>query len=218
MRRFSIGSFVSLLAAMLLSSATYAATPKIGHTAGGKKAVSLKSAGAPKIISARKKLRANKIVLSKRKLGLHRAAYASALSGVPPMLTAGDLAGLSLTRDPLDLKSNVALVLDQSTNEILFEKNAEVALWWKGSSKSNTSSFHSMMFEDNVGEDGLSAQSSYIINISDSNYIENLAPDPDMFDNEIVLEHDTLQKVCTKLIEALNEVQIKKLDFRNYVC
>ncbi len=85
-------------------------------------------------------------------------------------------------------------------------KNAEVALWWRGSSKSNTSSFHSMMFEDNVGEDGLSAQSSYTINISDSNYIENLAPDPDMFDNEIVLEHDTLQKVYTKLIEALNEV------------
>lgn len=128
MRRISIGSFVSLLAAMLLSSATYAATPKIGHAAGDKKAVSLKSSGAPKIISARKKLRANKIVLSKRKSGLHRAAYASALSGVPPMLTAGDLAGLSLTRDPLDLKSNVALVLDQSTNEILFEKNAEVAL------------------------------------------------------------------------------------------
>jgi hypothetical protein len=70
-----------------------------------------------------------------------------------------------------------------------------------------------MMFEDNVGEDGLSAQSSYIINISDSNYIENLAPDPDMFDNEIVLEHDTLQKVYTKLIEALNEVQIKKNRF-----
>ena len=61
-------------------------------------------------------------------------------------------------------------------------KNAEVASWWKGSSKINTSSFHSMMFEDNVGEDGLSAQSSYIININDSNYIY-LAPDPPMFDN-----------------------------------
>ncbi len=46
-----------------------------------------------------------------------------------------------------------------------------------------------MMFEDNVGEDGLSAQSSYIINISDSNYIENLAPDPDMFDNERAVGH-----------------------------
>ncbi len=85
-------------------------------------------------------------------------------------------------------------------------KNAEVASWWKGSSKVNTSSFHSMMFEDNVGEDGLSAQSSYIINIDDSNYIENLAPDSPMFDNEVLLEHDTLQKVYTKLIEALNEV------------
>jgi hypothetical protein len=66
------------------------------------------------------------------------------------------------------------------------------------------------MFEDNVGEDGLSAQSSYIININDSNYIENLAPDSDMFDYEVFLEHDTLQKVYTKLIEALNEVQIQK--------
>ncbi len=89
-------------------------------------------------------------------------------------------------------------------------KNAEVASWWKGSSKVNPSSFHSMMFEDNVGEDGLSAQSSYIININDSNYIKNLAPDPPMFNNEVLLEHDTLQKVYTKLIEALNEVQIQK--------
>ncbi len=72
-------------------------------------------------------------------------------------------------------------------------KNAEVASWWKRSSKVNTSSFHSIMFEDNVGEDGLSAQSSYIITINDSNYIENLAPDPPMFDNEVLLEHDTLQ-------------------------
>jgi hypothetical protein len=45
-------------------------------------------------------------------------------------------------------------------------KNAEVSYWWKGSSKSNSSSFHSMMFEDNVGKDGLSAQSSYIIGIN----------------------------------------------------
>jgi hypothetical protein len=63
-----------------------------------------------------------------------------------------------------------------------------------------------MMFEDNVGEDGLSAHSSYIIDINNSNYIENLAPDPPMFNNEILLEHDTLRKVYTKLIEALNEV------------
>ncbi len=44
-----------------------------------------------------------------------------------------------------------------------------------------------MMFEDNVGEDGLSAQSSYTIDINDSNYIDDLAPHPTMFDNEVPL-------------------------------
>jgi D-alanyl-D-alanine endopeptidase (penicillin-binding protein 7) len=43
-------------------------------------------------------------------------------------LSAGDLAGLSHTSDPLSLRSNVALVLDQDTSEVLFEKNARVAL------------------------------------------------------------------------------------------
>jgi hypothetical protein len=51
-------------------------------------------------------------------------------------------------------------------------KNVEISSWWKGSSKSNTSLFHSKMFEDNVGEDGLSAQSSYIINISDQTILK----------------------------------------------
>jgi hypothetical protein len=49
-------------------------------------------------------------------------------------------------------------------------------------------------FEDNVGEDGLSAQSSYTIDINDSNYIDNLVPDPAMFDNEVFLGHDTPKK------------------------
>ncbi len=63
-----------------------------------------------------------------------------------------------------------------------------------------------MMFEDNLGEDGLSAQSSYTIDINDSNYIDNLAPDPTMFDNEVPLGIDTLKKVYTQLISALNDV------------
>jgi hypothetical protein len=67
-----------------------------------------------------------------------------------------------------------------------------------------------MMFEDNVGEDGLSAQSSYTIDINDSNYIDNLAPDPRMFDNEVPLGMDTLKKVYTQLISALNDVRVQK--------
>jgi hypothetical protein len=86
--------------------------------------------------------------------------------------------------------------------------DAEVASWWKGSSKSDSSSLHSMMFEDNVGEDGLSAQSSNIIDINDSNYIDNLAPHPTIFDNEVPIGEDTLKKVYTQLIKALNDDRI----------
>ena len=45
-----------------------------------------------------------------------------------PRMSAGDLAGLNLTRDPLDLKSSVAFVMDQNNSEILFDKNSSVSL------------------------------------------------------------------------------------------
>jgi hypothetical protein len=89
-------------------------------------------------------------------------------------------------------------------------KNAEVSFWWRGSLRSNSSSLHSMMFEDNVREDGLSTQSSYTLDINDSNYIDNLAPYPATFDNEVPLGMDTLKKVYTQLISALNDVRIQK--------
>lgn len=63
-----------------------------------------------------------------RQLVYQRVAPMPVVPVVPPVMTAGDLAGLNLTRDPLDLKSNAALVLDQSTAEVLFEKNSQVAL------------------------------------------------------------------------------------------
>jgi hypothetical protein len=88
--------------------------------------------------------------------------------------------------------------------------NAEVASWWKRNAKSDSSSLPSMMFEDNVGEDGLSAQSSYTNDINYSNYIDNLAPDPTMFGNEVPLGMVTLKKVYTQLISALNDVRIQK--------
>jgi len=40
----------------------------------------------------------------------------------------GQLAGLHRTDDPLDLKSSVALVVDQDTNEVLFQKNPDAVL------------------------------------------------------------------------------------------
>ncbi len=47
---------------------------------------------------------------------------------VPARPSFGELSGLRATDDPLSLKSSVALVLDQDTNEVLFNKNGEAVL------------------------------------------------------------------------------------------
>lgn len=52
-----------------------------------------------------------------------RAAYVA-----PPQLSHGALAGLHAQSDPLDLKSSVALVIDQDTHEVLLSKNDHAVL------------------------------------------------------------------------------------------
>lgn len=68
------------------------------------------------------------VVNGKRRVVYHRVAAMPTLPVVPPVLTAGDIAGLNLTQDPLALKSNVAFVVDQASSQVLFEKNSSVAL------------------------------------------------------------------------------------------
>lgn len=63
--------------------------------------------------------------------GKRRVTYQGVRKATPAvaaMRTAGDIAGLHKTDDPLSLRSNVAFVLDQNSSEVLFEKNANVAL------------------------------------------------------------------------------------------
>ena len=47
---------------------------------------------------------------------------------VPARPTVGELAGLRRTDDPLNLRSSVALVVDQETDEVLFSKNPDAVL------------------------------------------------------------------------------------------
>ncbi|KQV98490.1 D-alanyl-D-alanine endopeptidase [Rhizobacter sp. Root1221] len=51
-----------------------------------------------------------------------------AMRAEPIRASFGQLSGLHGTADPLDLKSSVALVLDQDTNEVLFSKNSQAVL------------------------------------------------------------------------------------------
>lgn len=67
-------------------------------------------------------------VNGKRVVTYHPARTAAAAAVVAAPVTAGDLAGLGKTSDPLSLRSSVAYVVDQNSAEVLFEKNADVAL------------------------------------------------------------------------------------------
>ncbi len=64
---------------------------------------------------------------SPRKVAARAAAREVAVV-VPPKPSFGQMYGLHDTEDPLDLKSSVALVLDQDTNEVLFSKNPQAVL------------------------------------------------------------------------------------------
>lgn len=53
---------------------------------------------------------------------------AASRQAVPMRATYGQLAGLHNANDPLDLRSSVALVIDQDTREVLFRKNDHAVL------------------------------------------------------------------------------------------
>jgi D-alanyl-D-alanine endopeptidase (penicillin-binding protein 7) len=107
-----------------------AAAPTASKKHHSKKSKKHKKAQATQASLDKREKLVKKVVLShgRRKVVYQRVAYAPSISAVPPVATAGDLAGLNAIHDPLALKSNVAYVLDQTNSQVLFEKNANVAL------------------------------------------------------------------------------------------
>ena len=86
-----------------------------------------RQARAGKAVAA-KPVVARPVVAKRPRKGEYRKVAFSGAAAALAVPTVGDLAGLHLTSDPLDLKSNAALVMDQATSEILFEKNSRVTL------------------------------------------------------------------------------------------
>lgn len=131
---FMLSAAVPATVATAATSASKAAAAKkhgASKRAGGRaRAVAARGAhGATVSISRHERLvRTESTSHGRRRVSYQRIAFAPAIPAVPPVISAGDQAGLNLTRDPLDLKSSVALVLDQSSSQVLFEKNSAVAL------------------------------------------------------------------------------------------
>jgi serine-type D-Ala-D-Ala endopeptidase (penicillin-binding protein 7) len=80
-----------------------------------------KGSSAKKVqITAKKRVAKNFVAKARRGPVIKLAA--------PPRPSFGQLAGLHATQDLLDLKSSVALVIDQDTREVLFSKNDSAVL------------------------------------------------------------------------------------------
>jgi hypothetical protein len=60
------------------------------------------------------------------------------------------------------------------------------------------------VFEDNVGEDGLSTQSTYKVNIDCPYYKESIAPNPKV-PNDLKPSKEQLEKVCGGIMKEVND-------------
>ncbi|MDL2356801.1 MAG: peptidase S11 [Pseudomonadota bacterium] len=131
MYKLALGALVSLL--FILTPATAAKAVGTAHTASAKKhlvkksAVKRRAAVAAGAMAGERLVRHVSVVRGKRTVS-YRSVRSAHVLALPAARSAGDVAGLNLTRDPLALASSVALVLDQSNSQVLFEKNASVAL------------------------------------------------------------------------------------------
>ncbi|HRK38276.1 MAG TPA: serine hydrolase [Burkholderiaceae bacterium] len=92
----------------------------------GKPAVSAASAGKrPAASKAKPVAKANRSAAVAQRRQVHRSVVEARSAARP---TFGQLAGLHLSADEIGLKSNAVMVLDQQTNEVLFDKNAKAVL------------------------------------------------------------------------------------------
>ena len=97
--------------------------PRVAATPVRKQAAAAKGARAP----AAARGPARKEAAAGRQGRMLRVSYAPR-SVEPPRVSIGNAIGLHMVDDPLELKSSVAMVIDQRTGQALYEKNADAVL------------------------------------------------------------------------------------------
>ncbi len=77
---------------------------------------------------------------------------------------------------------------------------------WTTDGKATTAG-SSLVFEDNVGEDGLSTQSTYKVNIDCLYYKEDIAPNPKVL-NDLKPSKEQLEKVYGGIMKEVNDLRL----------
>ena len=122
-RAFKIAGFFAL--SLVLIVPTVHAAPAKSPS----KRVIVKTSHTAKQVASKKILVARKSVRFQTSVKAAKAKRPSIMQALIPAIPSfGQMAGLHGAVDPLDLKSSVALVIDQDTQEVLFSKNEQAVL------------------------------------------------------------------------------------------
>ncbi len=78
---------------------------------------------------------------------------------------------------------------------------------WTANSKATTAG-SSLVFEENVGEDGLSSQSTYKVNIDCPYYKEAIAPNPKVL-KSLKPSKEQLEKVYGGIMEEVSDLRLQ---------
>ncbi|MDE2430089.1 MAG: D-alanyl-D-alanine endopeptidase [Burkholderiales bacterium] len=121
MVKFARKALIISIFAIFPFAAAHAEATNHGKAASKKHSVHKRSSAT----ASTKLVKRTVLVHGKRKVIVKRVALTHA---VAEKVSEGEIAGLQRTQDPLDLKSNVAYVVDQQSSKVLFEKNSDVSL------------------------------------------------------------------------------------------
>lgn len=108
-------------ALLLLVSMTFVAEPVWAQT-------SSNGARKPAAVKTKKSARVDGAARAVRKKPVAKVSAVRASAAAAPRYSHGQMAGLHAVDDPLDLRSSVALVIDQDTHEVLLRKNDQAVL------------------------------------------------------------------------------------------
>ena len=128
-RAIELAGFVALFAALAVPPAN-AATSKRQAV---KKPQATKTTASKKIVTSRAKSHDSSLETSRKtarpvNAGKRKSVVRVAAPVAPPRLSYGQKAGLHGVIDELDLRSSVAFVIDQDTQEVLISKNQKAVL------------------------------------------------------------------------------------------
>jgi hypothetical protein len=105
-----------------------------------------------------------------------------------------------------DVMNTSSLLPKRCTIGHLAQQNSMVSLW---TTIVKATTFCSLLvFEDNVGEEGLSSQSTYKVNIDCLYYKASIAPNPKVL-NDLKPSEKDLKKVYRVLMKEVNDLQLQ---------